>query len=441
MNVVRRTMMAVIEQETIEMQRGESSLPALWRVRNFRLLWIGEGISLLGDQFQFIALPWLVLQLTGDVLAMGTVMALAGLPRALFMLVGGALSDRFSPRRVMLVSNAVRMALVLGLALLALGNVLALWVVYVFALAFGLADAFFYPAQSSIIPHIVEKGQLRLANSITQGTAQVSLFAGPVLAGMLIAVMSRGGSGDLRGVALALIIDAATFLASVVTLGAMRISGEGAPQGEGESVLSAIVEGLRFVWNDTVLRTIFLLIAAANFLIVGPINVGIPLIADTRLAGGAAAYGVIMSAFGAGSLLGIVLAGALPRPPARVLGTVLLLVWSIMGLALAPLGLLSSTSVIAGLMLVAGAANLYVVILFTTWLQERSPEAMLGRVMSLLMFSSIGLLPVSTALSGVLLNLNMAPVFGAAGVAMTALVLLSILNPAVRSMEALPDGG
>lgn len=429
--------MTVVEQTSVGSQAGQTSpLASLLRIRNFRLLWIGEGISLLGDQFQFIALPWLVLQLTGDGLAMGTVMALAGLPRALFMLLGGALSDRFSPRRVMLVSNVVRMALVLGLALLALGNALALWMVYVFALAFGLADAFFYPAQSSIIPHIVEKGQLRLANSITQGTAQVSLFAGPVLAGTLIAVMSRGGgSGDLRGVALALIIDAATFLASVVTLGAMRVSGEGTPQGEGESVLSAIMEGLRYVWRDTVLRTIFLLIAAANFLIVGPINVGIPLIADTRLAGGAAAYGVIMSAFGAGSLLGIVLAGALPRPPARVMGTVLLLVWSSMGLAMAPLGLLSSTSVIAGLMLVAGAANLYVVILFTTWLQERSPEAMLGRVMSLLMFSSIGLLPVSTALSGVLLELDMAPVFGAAGVTMTALVLLSILNPAVRSME------
>lgn len=123
------------------------------------------------------------------------------------------------------------------------------------------------------------------------------------------------------------------------------------------------------------------------------------------------------------------------------MGTVLLLVWSIMGLAMAPLGLLSSTRVIAGLTLMASAANLYVVILFTTWLQERSPEAMLGRVMSLLMFASIGLLPVSTALSGVLLDLNMAPVFGAAGVTMTVLVLLSILNPAVRSMEAQPARG
>src|SRR5689334_24936044 len=82
------------------------------RVRNFRLLWIGEGISLLGDQFYLIALPWLVLQLTGSALALGGVMALAGIPRALFLLVGGAFVDRFSPRAVMIASNFARLVLV-----------------------------------------------------------------------------------------------------------------------------------------------------------------------------------------------------------------------------------------------------------------------------------------------------------------------------------------
>lgn len=432
-------MMTVVEHPTMEAGPEPSSpLARILAIRNFRLLWIGEGVSLLGDQFHFIALPWLVLQLTGDGVAIGTVMALAGLPRALFMLVGGALTDRFSPRRVMLLSNGVRMALALSMALLVLGDVMALWVIYLLALAFGLADAFFYPAQSSIIPRLVRRDQLQLANSITQGTAQISLFVGPVLAGTLIAVMSRGAGaeGSLTGIAAAFFINTITFLASVITLGAIRIEGEEANEGTGESVWEAIAEGLRYVWRDTVLRTIFLLIGAANLLVAGPINVGIPLIANSRLEGGAAAYGVIMSAFGAGSLLGILAAGALPRPPARVLGSVLLLVWSSMGLFLAPLGFLESTVVIAALMLAAGAANFYVVIIFTTWLQERSPEHMLGRVMSLLMFASIGLLPVSTALSGVLLEWNMTLVFGAAGATMTALVLLSMLNPLVRSMEA-----
>ncbi len=431
--------MAVAEQElnTTERQEQAAPLRTLLGIRNFRLLWIGQGISLMGDQFQFIALPWLVLKLTGDGFAIGTVMAIAGIPRALFMLVGGALTDRFSPRRVMLFSNLMRMALVLGLALMVLSGTISLWMVYLFALGFGLADAFFYPAQSSIIPHIVENEQFQLANSITQGTAQISLFAGPVLAGGLIAALSQSSApgGSLEGVGLALIFDALTFLVSVATLWAMRVEGENAHEGEVENVLGAIGEGLRYVWDDTVLRTIFFLIAAADFLVVGPIDVGIPLLADTRLAGGAAAYGIIMSAFGAGSLIGIGLAGVLPRPSARVLGTVLLVVWSFVGFAMVPLGLISNTAIIAGLMLVAGAANFYVMIVFMTWLQERVPEMMLGRVMSLMMFFSAGLLPISMALSGVLLDLSIGWVFGVAGLLMAAMALLSLLNPPVRLME------
>ena len=108
-------------------------------IRNFRLLWIGESISLLGDQFYMIALPWLVLQITGSALALGTVMALAGIPRALFMLIGGALVDRFSPRLVMIASNVIRLVLVALLSVLVLTNHIQLEMLYGFALAFGLA--------------------------------------------------------------------------------------------------------------------------------------------------------------------------------------------------------------------------------------------------------------------------------------------------------------
>src|SRR5919109_3404928 len=93
-------------------QSKASSFGEVLRNRNFRLLWIGEGVSVLGDHFCMIALPWLVLQLTGDSLAMGTVLALSAAPRALLMLVGGALTDRFSPRALMLASNAARLILV-----------------------------------------------------------------------------------------------------------------------------------------------------------------------------------------------------------------------------------------------------------------------------------------------------------------------------------------
>src|SRR5450432_531635 len=135
-------------------------------VRNFRLLWIGEGISLLGDQFYMVALPWLVLQLTGSALALGTVLALAGIPRALFMLIGGAFVDRFSPRSVMIASNFVRLILVALLSVLVLTNNIRLEMLYVFALAFGLADAFFFPGQSAIVPQLLPQDQLQAGNTL-----------------------------------------------------------------------------------------------------------------------------------------------------------------------------------------------------------------------------------------------------------------------------------
>src|SRR5262245_16196171 len=110
-------------------------------VRDFRLLWVGETVSALGDQFAMIALPWPALLLTGSSFALGTVLALMAVPRAVLMIVGGAFVDRFSPRLVMLVSNAVRLVAVLLLALVILAGAAQLWMLYVFALVFGIADA------------------------------------------------------------------------------------------------------------------------------------------------------------------------------------------------------------------------------------------------------------------------------------------------------------
>jgi MFS family permease len=434
----------------LDTDRRESSPLALLRNRNFRLLWAGEAISLLGDQFYLIALPWLVLQLTGEALAVGVVLALAGVPRALFMLVGGALTDRFSPRMVMLASNLLRMVLVTLLSGLVIGDLIQLWMLYLLALAFGVIDAFFFPAQSAIVPRLVGKEQLQAANAVIQGTMQVSLFAGPVLAGTLIAILGNGQGGqDVAGIGLAFAVDALTFLASAVTLWLVQDGGSaGVPEDAqgANSLLPAIAAGLRAVWNDPALRAFFLLIALSNFLINGPIIVGIPVLADTRFAEGAAAFGIIMSAYGGGSLTGTLLAGLLPRPPGRVMGIILGAIWSGLGLGVLALGLISTTPLAAVTAFAMGAANGYVVILFITWLQRRTSEDMLGRMMSLLMLASVGLLPVSNVLTGALVGLNARALFVGAGGLMVILVFLSLLNPAVRSMEdspavgALPEG-
>ncbi len=188
------------------------------------------------------------------------------------------------------------------------------------------------------------------------------------------------------------------------------------------------------MWNDAPLRVFFAIVAAVHLFATGPVIVGIPVLADTRFPEGAAAFGIIMSAFGGGNFLGILLAGLLPKPATRRLGTVLLLVVSIVGVGLAALGFAPSTAIAALIALIIGIAEGYILIMFTTWLQGRTPQRMLGRMMSLLTFSSVGLVPISTALSGALIGLNATVLFVGAGALLVLTVVIAAHNPEARTM-------
>lgn len=406
------------------------------RNRNFRLLWIGEGVSVLGDHFYMIALPWLVLQLTGDSLAMGTVLALSAVPRALFMLVGGALTDRFSPRTLMLTSNAIRFVLVSLLTGLVFTNDIEMWILYTLAILFGVADAFFYPAQSSMPPQLVKKEHLQVANSLTQGTMMLTMLIGPALAGMLIAALGDGHSesANMQGIAAAFGLDALTFLVSLLTLIFIKAPQNGSIEAS-ENIIESIRSGLNFVWNDLPLRAFFLVVAAVTFFFNGPFNIGIPLLADTRFPEGAVAYGTILSTWGAGSLVGMMLAGVLPRPNPKRMGTVLLILVSVMGIGLALLGVSTSMIFASAIGLLLGSVDGYINVFFVTWVQSRAPKAFIGRLMSLLMFSSIGLLPVSMALSGALSRVDVTLLLTISGSIVALLGLVMTLNPTVRAME------
>jgi Na+/melibiose symporter-like transporter len=413
------------------------------RLRDFRLLWLGEGISFLGDQFYLVALPWLVLQLTGNALATGTVLGLAGVPRAVFVLLGGALTDRLSPRNIMLTSNVLRLLLVAVLAALVLTGNVALWMLYVFALTFGLVDAFFYPASSSILPQIVELDDLPAANSLNQATAQVSIVIGPVLAGAMIALLA-GGTGaagsqavpDQQGIGIAFVVDAISFLCSAVTLWLVHLKRQAAPPKprERQNLWLDIREGLLFAWQDPALRITLLLVAVLNLCAIGPFTVGIPVLANSRFPEGALAYGVIMSAYGGGLLFGTLVAGTAPKPSPSRLGPVAVLMVGIMGLGLVLLGFVPTMVLAAATAVVMGAANGYRLILIVSWLQRRTPLAMLGRVMSLVMFAAVGFLPVSTALSGALLSLDLTALFAGAGGLLVMASVLGIMHPAIRAM-------
>jgi MFS family permease len=404
------------------------------RVRDFRLLWIGESISLIGDQFYLIALPWLVLQLTGNALALGLILALTGIPRALFMLVGGALVDRFSPRRVMFASNLARMALVTLLAVLALTDNIQLWMLYVLTLAFGTADAFYFPAQSSMVPALLNNDQLETGNTLTQSTAMLSIFLGPLAAGVIIGAFSGESSTDLRGIGIVFALDALSFLASLSCLwliGVRKIPVERPPSTD---FLGSIKEGVGYVRRSITLQSVFVLYVAMYLFINGPFDLGVAVLAKNNLAEGAAAFGFLFAAYGAGALVGVLMTSILPQPSAPVFGTMLMGVSAVSGIAMMLMPVSSLTPVVAVISLGIGAAMGFVEIHAIIWLQRRIPDHLMGRVMSLITIASFGVAPIANALAGVIAETSTTALFVGAGGLMTLTALALLAIPAVRRM-------
>ena len=388
-------------------------------LRDFRLLFAGASTSLLGDQFALIATPWLVLQLTGDPLALGIVLALEGIPRAAFMLIGGAITDRLSPRIIMLIADIIRFVLTSLMAFVVFTDVVQIWMLYTFGLAFGLVAGFAIPAENSIVPMLVTEQDLQAGNSIIMGTAQLVGFVGPTVAGILIG----GYSNSTFGVGLAFAMDAVSFAVSAACLWLIRIGSRrqlSRESPEKESVWASILTGMKYLWTDQALRLIFLVLMAVNFLLIGPLLVGIPVLANQRLPEGAVAFGLLMSAYAGGNLIGYVLAGSLPRPGGIAIRIIMIALLAAFGAVIGSLGFIPSTWADFSLLLLLGLGNGYIAIILFTWIQTRTPQEMLGRMMSLLMFSSTGLVPVSQAISGAVSNWDVNILFASAG----ALVLL-----------------
>ncbi|MGE5139412.1 MAG: MFS transporter [Rudaea sp.] len=417
-----------------------NSIFSVLGIGNFRLLWIGQGTSLLGDYFHFIALPWLVLQITNnDAFALAVVLALAGIPRALFLLVGGAITDRISSRTVMLASDIIRLFLSAILMVLVLFGMANLWALCAIALVFGLVGGFFQPAAGSILPSLVRESQLQAANSLYQGSIQLLAFVGPMLAGAVIALFGSqsaglGAPGSL-GIAIAFALDALSFLISVFTLSLMRVPQASRPPHEHrEPILTSIRGGISFALHDSLLFWMLIVITAANLLFAGPVSVGIPVVAKARLPEGVAAFGIIMAGYGGGNLLGTILSGIIHARRGFAPFTVALLFG--FGLGLALFGWISSTWIGFLILLILGIGNGYLSIILITMLQRRTPREMMGRIMSLVLLSNLGLAPISQALAGAILNYSAVALFVGAGGLMALVALWTALSPTARILDA-----
>jgi MFS family permease len=422
----------------VNSQRG----PSPFRNRDFRLLFGGSSVSMVGDQFTLVALPWLVLQLTGSPVQLGLVLAVMALPRAAFMLIGGAVVDRLSPRRVLLTARGANAVLTGVLAALVLAGSIQMWTVYALAFGIGLCTAFAYPAGGSVLPQLVAPTQLHAANSTLMGMRQVSMLIGPALAGLLVTAGSAkagvaGASAGAHGTGLAFAVDAVSFLFSVASLLAIRIPSErDLRAASADGMFAQVIEGIRALWRDTQLRSFIAYMAFVSVLVMGPLQVGLPLFAKSRFSEGAAAFGWLMTANGAGMLLGSVVSIWVTRLVRGRLGILMPSLDAAAGLALAALSAVHSVLAGAALLVLTGLFAGTVQIAIVTWLQRRVPQAMMGRAMSIVFFTFFGLAPLAAALAGGLLKvISLSQLFVGAGLALTTLALLCLTRPSLRAIQ------
>lgn len=438
----------------------------LMRNANFKWLLRGGVISMLGDQLTMVALPWLVLKLTGDTMALGLVIALMSIPRAAFMLIGGAVVDQYSPKRVLMLSkyaNAVLLGLLSLLVLhqhsvvtLALGSLqlsldltphITLMLIYALALGIGLAQAFGVPSGTSIMPQSIPAEYLQAANGMLMGLRQLSMLLGPVLAAALLAAFSSSSGSssadmpDARGLAAAFALDCLSFIVSAWTLSRVTTrAGAGHSSSTGQpalSVWSSVGAGLLMVWRDVPLRLCFIYWGTVALFIGGSMQVALPVLASDLLHG-AAALGLLLAANGAGTLLGMGAAAAIgARLRLLSFGAMILLMDALAGVLVAGLGVARSGWQAGALLLLLGALSGYVQINVFTWIQRRVPPQMMGRAMSIFMFIFMGLAPISAAATGWLLKLiSLSQLFVGGGIILVTFAALAYLFTPIGSITA-----
>jgi MFS family permease len=415
---------------------AQTDKAALLRDPNFRWMMSGGAISMLGDQFTLIALPWLVLQLTRDPLTLGLVIAVMGIPRAVFILIGGALTDRYSPKTVLMQTKYANAVLLGLLSVLVLTERVTLPLLYAIALGIGLASAFSIPSGTSMVPNVVLPQQLPAANGMMMGLRVITSLAGPLLAGVLIAFSGHDGGAvaDARGLGIAFALDAATFAVTVFTLQRVRMHA-GAVRAAPQRVLAAVGSGLAMVWRDAEMRSAFLYWGVISFVVGGTMQVALPVLASTRL-GGAASLGLVMGAHGAGMLAGMAMSSWKPDFRIGTLGTTLLLVDGLAGVLLLFMAVIDAAWQGAALMMAMGALAGFMQVAVFTWIQRRVPRDMLGRTMSIFMFILMGLAPLAASLTGFLMqHVSLGQLFFGAGLFLAGGALLAFAFTPMRRMN------
>lgn len=369
---------------------------SILRNKKFLFLWVATIFTGLSLSMYLISETWFVVNRLKQDSWLGIVMMVTTIPRILLMAVGGVLADKISRSQTMFLSNLTRGLLVAGLVVLILMDILNVWLLLLFAFLFGVLDAFFWPASNSFIPMIVQKSQITRANSIIQTTSQLTLMIGPAFAGFIIKFYSFAGA----------FLTAAVLL--IVSSLIMKFMREEKKEHEAsmnaDSLKEDLKEGIHYVKRMPYVLVVMGSSIIVNFLLVGPINIGLPLLVEHTLKGDILDLSYLESSLAVGMFAGAIITGVFNFKRKRaILSLSLIAILGVMN------GLLSQMTILwygIFIMVIAGTCLAISNIISPSLTQELVEPKMMGRVQSLISTASMGFTPLSFAFVSVLLTFD-----------------------------------
>jgi MFS family permease len=394
------------------------------RHRDFRLLWAGMSVSLVGDGVFLVATAWTAYSLWNAPAALSIVGIAMSVPTIACLLVGGAVSDRYDRRRVMLLADSGRGIAIGVLAALAFAHALTFTVLTAVVAVYALGAGFFTPAFEAAVPGLVPDDELPQANALDQFVRPVAMrLAGPALGGVVVGI---GGAGT------AFAVDAASFAVSAAAIAALHPLRAAAE--DGASTFGAVRDGLRFVRSRTWLWGTLASAAVAYLLFLGPTEVLLPYIVKNDLNGSAFDLGIVLAAGGVGAIGAAAVMGERSQPRRSM--TFIYVSWTLATLAVAAYALGGSVPQLMLACLLFNALEAAGTIVWSTVKQRHVPVSLLGRVSSLDWLISISLLPVSFALTGpAAAAVGARTTLAVAGVAGAAITLAALFLPGMRDVE------
>lgn len=394
-----------------------------WRVlrhRDYRLLWLGQLVSMAGTQIQVVALAWQVYALTDSPLQLGLIGLLRAAPVMILSLVGGVFADTVDRRRLLLITQGTLLSLSALLAVTTATGTITIPLIYAVIVLGGMASAFDNPARQALIPTLVPREELTSALTLNITIMHIGTIVGPTIGGLIIA---RGG------VAAAYTADAVSFGAVIAALLLMRANVSGPLAGR-PGGLGSLLEGIAFVRGNPLVLSMMLLDFFANLF--GTVQSLLPIYARDILRVGPEGLGLLYAATSAGAMLGAVVLST--RGRIRAQGPALLVSVALYGLSVAAFGLSTTFWLSAFFLACSGAADTVSMVLRGSILQLATPDALRGRATSVHMAFAMGGPQLGQLRAGATANL-VGPAWSAfgGGLACVAIVLaVAALAPKVR---------